>query len=203
MPKTNPLAELFAFNLLPPKTKEEIADELKRKEATAYGALLPFITLVFAIVLFLINALSLDPSVKGWENALSNIKSELNNPNSFLGQLKVTNGELVIKTGFVAEPVQKNVDFNQIFEIRNAVFTNNSTGSVATSYAREANGNFIQNATSTDKGGAAEIFNKFREQALVETETVKLRNVTFSEEGKEYRFSISFEIKPELGQKAT
>lgn len=194
----NVVKELFAFNLLPPKTKEEIAEEMQRKRTNTYGVLLPVATLVIAVLLTLVNAILIEPSLNGWKTQVKAAEAELNDPNSFIGQLKATNGELVIKTDFVADPISRNINFNRIFEVRDAVFNNNTTGSVATSYAREASGVFVVNAISSSRKGPEEILERFQQQEKVEAGSVELRQVSFDASESEYRYSIGFIIKPDL-----
>jgi hypothetical protein len=109
-----------------------------------------------------------------------------------LGSLKIRNGELKSKTDFIADPVSKNVDFNNIFVIAERVFEGNSTNSQPTSYGREEDGKFVVNGVSKQIGGPSEILGVFLLDEDVNNAWIK--TVQKDIENDQYRFTITFEI---------
>src|SRR5262245_46048125 len=93
-----PVEELFEFTLLPPKTKKELAEELRRAQMVFYAVAVPIACLVIGLAVFILNAAVVDPSEANWQKAVDNTRAELNDPSNQLGQLKVRNGELKVKT---------------------------------------------------------------------------------------------------------
>lgn len=182
--------ELFAFNLLPPKSHAQLRREALRAARNFYAAAMPIGLAILALFLFLLNEVILASNLRNWENARNNLNSELRNPNSFLGQLKVRNGELRTKTEFIAEPVQKNVDFNDVFTVTNNAFRNNKTNSQPTSYGREESGEFVVNGISRNANGPAEILENFQKQP--EVKLAALKQVRKDTTTNEYLFTIAF-----------
>lgn len=186
--------ELFAFNLLPPKSHDELRAEAARAARNFYAAVLPIGLGVFAIILFFINQVILGNNLNNWENAVQTLNTELRDPNTYLGSLKVRNGELRTKTELIAEPVSKNVNFNDVFTITNAAFRNNTSGAQPTSYGREDSGEFVVNGVSRSINGPALILKKFQEQQNVDRASLKL--VRKDPLSNEYLFTITFVSKP-------
>jgi|GEM_PF-6168419 len=189
----NRITELFAFNLLPPKTKEEVKKDVKRKNMIFNSMLIPAAVLAVTSVMYLLNTLALDYTIAGWQDTNAIVTAELNDQNSDLGKAKTTNGELKIKTDYIADPVQKNVDYEQIFKVAEQIFDSNQTGSVITSYGREEAGVFTINAVSTSDQGPVEILGRFQTNDLVQSPS--LRNVSKVKDTGKYQFTISFTIK--------
>lgn len=182
-------SNLFAFNLLPPKTKEELEEEAKRARMLTYAILSPVICLGLTLVLFLVNVGYVDNTENGWKRSVDGIKQELSNPNNALGILKTRNGELKVKTDFIADPIAKNVDFELVFQVTDAVFAANPS-SVVTSYGRQDTGEFLVNATSRNSTGPSQILQAFKEQSQVVAADLKL--VQKPADSNDYRFTISF-----------
>ncbi len=184
--------EAFAFNLLPPKSKDEIEEEAKQKQATVYGVFAPMICIGVALFIFFLDRVFILPTKNGWIQAVDTLRTNLNNPYNEIGSLKKVNGELKTKTDFIAEPVQKNVDFSNIFKITDEVFANSTYNAQPTSYGREDNGDFLVNAVSPNSNGPIEIYEKFK--ARDDVSNVNLRLVQKPEDSTNYRFTISFLI---------
>lgn len=184
--------ELFAFNLLPPKSKEEVKEEIKRKKTFAYSLTAPVLCIAISLILVLLNAIAAEPTRASWDDAVQKVRKEMADPNNGLGLLKIINGELKLKTDFIAEPVQKNVNFDEIFKITETIFQNTSSQSIPTSYGREDDGRFIVNAVSKSEGGPAEILKKFQSDPKIRDPRLSL--VSKLDDTSDYGFTISFEI---------
>jgi len=190
MAKEKKIPELFAFNLLPPKTKEELIVESRKATSKFYTTLLPIFCLALALLLFLLNTFVVGPTKDAWAKSVDNLTSLLNNPNSATGKLKTRNGELKTKTDFIATPVQKNVDFEQIFAFADKIFGNNATNSKASSYGREDTGIFVINAYSPNPDGPAQILAAIKQDP--EVKDVDLRSVKKDNITNNYQFTVSF-----------
>ena len=193
----NTTKDIFAFNLIPPKSDKEIEEAAQQAKKIIYTVSLPALLIAFILVLAIVNYLFIVPTKNSWRAASDNLTSELNNPNNFLGELKVRNVELKLKTDFISDPVQKNVDFDRIFDVTGEVFRGNRTGTEITSYGREDNGRFVVNAVSTSEQGPAEIYTRFSQNSEIEDVDLRLVQKPVSSV-QEYRFSLSFEIISEV-----
>jgi hypothetical protein len=99
---------------------------------------------------------------------------------------------LKTKTDFIADPVSKNVDFNNIFVVSERVFRGNRTASLPTSYGREEDGKFLVNAVSPQVNGPSEILNKFK--ADKDVKDAWIESVQKDATNNRYTYIISFEI---------
>lgn len=185
--------ELFSFNLLPPKTAAEVAADVKRFDTNFYAMLAPGLMLIILVILLVLNHLVLIPSKTRWEESIANIVAQLSDRNSALGQAKLVNGELKLKTDAIVDAVGLNVDFSQIFTIIDSVFAG-LDGTVPISYAREANGKFVVNAAANSEAAAVLVFKRFQEQKQVIPGSVELRRVELGTNTEVYSFTIAFEI---------
>jgi hypothetical protein len=183
-------AAMFAFNLLPPRSKEELDLESQRVDGVLNSFIALFAVLVFAALAFIFNLLFVQRNVDNWQKSLTDVKSELGSSSNTLGELKRTNGELKTKTEFISEAVQKNVDFALVFQVTKDVFGTDKA--VVTSYGREDNGEFVVNAISTDPTSPSKILDAYKKQPQVKQATLKL--VDFPDASKDIRFTISFEL---------
>lgn len=191
--KAASVKEMFAFNLLPPLSKEELVKIAKTKTFTVNASMVPLGVLAIFLLFVIVNMVIIEPVKAGWEKANNDVTSELSDPNSPIGEAKAINGELKIKTDFIAEPVKKNVDYTKVFQVAEEIFTDNTTGSEVTSYGRDDSGKFTVNAVSSSQKGPVEILERFQKNPLVDQPD--LAQIGKTDGTEEYRFTISFLIK--------
>lgn len=179
----------FQFNLLPPPSPEELAEDIKRNRAFFYSITIPAISLIVAGLLFVLNALAVQATKSGWEQSVEVLRQNTSNPSNQFGVAKRVNGELKIKTDFISDPVRKSVDFELIFELVEFIFSSQRSATV-TSYSRTEDGQFSVNVVSRREDDPANILEKFAENELISDE--QLKNVQKVDGA--YRFSVAFSV---------
>jgi hypothetical protein len=184
--------EVFAFNLLPPRSKAEVVAEVKKKELLVNSLLAPTIVIVAIMLSLIVNFIVVEPLKRNWEKSTNSLRAELANSTSELGQLRVTNGELKLKSDFIAAPVTKNVDFERVFATVETAFKGNTSGSQPTSYGRKGDGLFIVNGISTGQTGPAEILAAL--DKISEVGKAELDSIGYDATKRQFNFTIAFEL---------
>lgn len=184
--------DLFAFNLLPPKSKAELEELALKKRNFVYAVMVPVACLVVAIILFAINSFGVIPTRDNWDNAVDTLAADLDNPNNEIGRLRVINGELIAKTEFITEPISQNVDFERVFSIAEQVFEAEQ-GLEITSYSREDDGTFTVRAATRDREGPVKVLDKL--STIEDVESAFFSSFNYNEEFDYYTFDISFKVE--------
>ncbi len=127
----------ITFNLLPPKSKEEIASIEERDNSVLYATLL----ILFAVVIFAVfsigKLLLIDTRKANLETVVSQLDSRILGYNG----IKQINGELFVKSSALSPIVEQDIKLTKLIEVANKL-VEGSEGTIITKYARQLDGVF-------------------------------------------------------------
>jgi hypothetical protein len=103
-------SKLFKFNLIPPKSKEEIVQLVERDNTILYSFILIFSSAVIFFVLTLLEALLVKPAVTNTTATIDGLKAQVNQ----FSEIKTTNGELFIKSRALEPLLEKDIELSNL-----------------------------------------------------------------------------------------
>ncbi|MBN1916202.1 hypothetical protein JW796_04440 [Candidatus Dojkabacteria bacterium] len=136
----------FVFNLLTPKSEEEIKKEEARDTGSLYSAVLPLIGSIIWVGLVLANSLILNNYVTTWQKKITNQEIEII---SYSPQ-KRSNGELFLKARSLSGVIEKNINPEQFFGLVEGRLYSVSPNIEIRAYGREESGKFNVDAVTED-----------------------------------------------------
>ncbi len=178
----------FIFNLLTPKSEEEIKKEEQRDTSSLYSAVLPIVGAIIWVLISLANLLILTNYIASWK---LKIESQNDDVTSYEDSKK-TNGELFLKTRALSGVIEKNIDPAEFFELVEGTLFSVSNNIQINAYGREDSGIFNVDATTTNFEDVAKVVYAFTSDAAFKN--VKLNNVINDVENDEIDFKLSFEF---------
>lgn len=130
--------EVFKFNLLPPKSKQEVVLEEERDDSLVYALLLLIFSLVVYGALVLTRLFVLQPRIEQADQAIA----LRNQQAATYQQVKTNYGELFVKGLTLSPLLDKDLDPAAIFTVADTI--NNIDPDLGiTGYSREASGVFV------------------------------------------------------------
>lgn len=129
---------LFNFNLLPPKSEQQIVIETERDDSAVYSMLLVFSAAMIYFILFMVNGFAIQPRLDQNNLAIAERETAI----SSYSRVKATNGELFIKGESLKLVLTKKVDAARIFSVGDAI-VEGVAGSYVVEYGRERTGSFV------------------------------------------------------------
>lgn len=148
-------SKIFKFNLIPPKSKEEIKELVERDNTVLYSFLLIFFAAFVFFVLNLLDIILVQPSL---QTTKTNIAG-LNNQISSYSAIKATNGELFIKSQALDPLLEKDIKLTDLIAIADNIDSTFAGSVNVVNYKREVNGEFFLTLNISDFTKVAEIFN--------------------------------------------
>mgnify|MGYP001273054507 FL=1 len=177
----------FGFNLVPPKTKEELVVLEERDNSILYSFLLVFFSMFIYFVLNMIQTFVINQRIE--QGNVQIIEQEASF--SAYDEIKRVRGELITK-GELLEPVlKKDIKLTEVLDLANQISIDNPTVNVTT-YSREATGEFVLTFSMPDIPTAStlvEYLNK-NDKLL----NVFARNVQYIQDESEVSATISFSL---------
>ena len=180
----------FAFNLLPSKSKEVEAKEVKRDNYSLYSALLPLFGVSLWLGLVVFNALVVDKVKANWEDAVAKKNTRIINE---FGSILIQHGELVTKTNALSAVIVKDVQPEKVFLLTSKLFSQDEPGVTVHGYGREPDGSFNVAVSAFSYLKFAQITRRFNDYG--EIEKVKVTGITYDNKSNEVSGSISFFFK--------
>jgi hypothetical protein len=138
-------SRIFKFNLIPPKTKEELFVLEERDNSILYSFLLVFFSVFIFFILTLIQTFVLDQRLQQTQQQIAQQEASF----SAYDEIKRVRGELITK-GELLEPVlKKDIKLTELLDLSSEVQAANSNVEILT-YSRESTGDFILTFKVTD-----------------------------------------------------
>lgn len=129
---------LFQFDLLPPKSQQQIAIERERDDSLVYSIVLVFFAILIYFVVTIVQASVVVPRLEAVEQAKLEREQEI----ASFTDVRSRNGELFIKTSTLDSVLEKDLAAQEIFRVADAIAGIDSNVGVI-SYAREQSGVFV------------------------------------------------------------
>jgi len=184
--------KIFKFNLIPPKTKEEINVLVERDNSTLYAFLLVFFGMLVLSLLTLFQAIIVTPRVVTTNAGLSNQDNQLTSYNS----IKKLNGELFVKSKALQPILDKDIKITQLLNISNVIIQQIPSAHII-SYARENTGEFVLTFVLNSFEQSQTLFQSVKSQTQVNN--VFLRSVVKDPNLGTFQAIISFNLTNKNG----
>jgi len=182
-------SKLFKFNLIPPKSKEEIKQLEERDNTVLYSFLLIFFGAFVFFVLNLLNIALVEPSLQTTKTNIANLNTSISGYNS----IKAKNGELFIKSRALDPLLTKDIKLTDLIAIAENIDTTFGGAANVTSYKRESTGEFFLNLNISDFSKVSQIVDLLKNTKNVKN--IFIRRVGLDNIGSSVlTLSISFEI---------
>ena len=130
--------KLFKFNLIPPKSKEELNVLENRDNSILYSFLLVFFGMLIFFILNLAQTFAITPQLNSAELTIANQKLQV----EAYDQVHQINGELFVKSQSLEPILEKDIKFSEVLTASKEV-SNKFPDSFITTYSREATGEFV------------------------------------------------------------
>lgn len=125
------------FNLIAPKTKEEIITIQERDNSVLYAFLLIFFSVVIFAVFTIGKTLLIDTREKALQDAIKLQESQI----AGYDQVKKINGEIFIKSNALSPIVKQDIKLSELLDVVSKLIVE-SPGTVVTRYDRDTTGYF-------------------------------------------------------------
>ncbi len=129
---------LFKFNLIPPKSNEEIETEEERDSSLVSALVLILFTVIIYALFVIGKVILIDTRIITFENSIQSINQNISNYQS----VKALNGEIFTKSNALAPIIEQDIKLNRLIEVSNKL-KENIPNAVISSYAREVDGTFV------------------------------------------------------------
>ncbi len=178
---------VFSFNLVPPKTKEELVVLEERDNSILYSFLLVFFSMFIYFVLTLIQTFIINQRIDQGTNQIVQQESSF----SAYDEIKRIKGELITK-GELLEPVlKKDIKLTEVLDLANQITVDNPTVHVTT-YSRESTGEFVLTFSVPDIPTASTLVEYLNKNE--ELQSVFARNIQYIQNDTEVSATISFSL---------
>lgn len=127
----------YKFNLLPPKTREELEIVKERDNSVFYAFLLVLVSVIVFLIVSLGDIFLVSTRVKSSEESLAFLNEQIKSFDS----MKEQNGELFLKAQTLEPVLAKDIKLSEILEIASQMILNVESASI-TAYNREYTGEF-------------------------------------------------------------
>jgi cell division protein FtsL len=136
---------VFKFNLVPPKTKEEIVVLEERDNSILYSFLLVFFAMFIFFILNLLQTFVINQRIDLTNSQIATQETSFSN----YEEIKRINGELITK-GELLEPVlKKDIKLTELLDLSAQITSDNFNTQIRT-YSREATGEFVLTFSTPD-----------------------------------------------------
>ncbi|MEO6728539.1 MAG: hypothetical protein ABIM99_01320 [Candidatus Dojkabacteria bacterium] len=182
-------SKLFKFNLIPPKTKEEIAQLEERDNTVLYSFLLIFFGAFVFFALSLLEIILVQPSLQTSKTNIATLNSQI----SSYDEIKAQNGELFVKSKALDPLLEKDIKLTDLIAIAENIDSTFGSDVNVVSYKREITGEFFLNLNINDFTKVSAIVDLLK--ATDNVENIFIRRVGLENVNSTVlTMSISFEI---------
>lgn len=176
----------FSFNLVPPKSKEEIVQLEERDNSILYSFLLVFFAMLIFFILSLVQTFVIDQRIKQNNTRIQEQEASF----QAFDEIRRVNGELITK-GELLEPVlERDIKLTELLDLGNNLVIDNP-GVVITTYSRESTGEFVLNMTVPSYEQTSDLLTYLNELESVENVFIRSINLTNL---NDYSTIISFSL---------
>jgi len=177
----------ITFNLLPPKSKAEIASIEERLNSVLYATFLIFFAVIIFAVFSIGKVLLVDTRKAYLEDAITKIDARIFSYNG----IKQINGEVFVKSSALGPIVEQDIKLTKLIDVANKL-VEGSTGTIITKYSRQLDGVFELTLIMNDYSD----INKISQNAsTIETlEDFIIRNMSKQSKLATVNCTISFKL---------
>lgn len=136
---------VFKFNLVPPKTKEELVVLEERDNSILYSFLLVFFAMLIFFVLNLIQTFIVNQRISLTTTQVTSQEASFAN----YDEIKRINGELITKGELLQPVLQKDIKLTELLDLSKEIVNDNPNTQITT-YSRETTGEFVLSITSNN-----------------------------------------------------
>lgn len=165
--------KIFSFNLIPPKSKEEIETLVERDRSMFYSFLLIFFSIFIYFILTLLNTFILSPRIESLESNIEKQKSQVITYNS----TRSLNGEVFSKSQALAPVLALDIGSVELLETSEEFILDVPSAQIV-SYGREFSGEFILSIIVDDYDSVALLIENAKKQENIDN--VFLRQASVS-----------------------
>lgn len=176
----------FKFNLLPPKSEQEVVLELERDDSLLYSMVLVFVAGLTFFGLTMVNLVLINPRVNQFEQAIASRDSQI----STFASVRSRNGELYVKTRTLEPVLERRINTTEIFRVADAIAAS-SAGVAIEAYGRERSGEFIFDISTASFAEMSSLVDSIK--SISGVSQVFVRTTTSTLEGR-YLSSVSLFI---------
>lgn len=182
---------MFEFNLLPPKSKEEIEKYIERDNTIKYSFfLILFILIVFGMI-SVFESIIVNQRVSGTESSIENLNEQI----STFDSIKIINGELFLKSQTLEPILLKDIKIIEIIDTA-VELTQGINDSRIIQYGREGTGFFTLRVEVPNVEDTYTMINNSRNIDKILNFFIKRIEKKYT--GSNFEVDISFNIKPEI-----
>lgn len=191
MPKQNMgnQDKLFKFNLLPPKSAQEVALEEEGADSSVYAFVLVFVASLIYLILVVVQAFLIDPRITTANQALNRARTELNSYSS----VRLAHGELHIKSKALAEVLALSVAPDDIFKIADQIAGNSSDVTIEAYGREQASGLFLFQLAVSDITKLPTVIQKTKQ--IDGVSDVLVRTASVSSQDQKVRVNLTLSIQ--------
>lgn len=187
----------FEFNLLLPKSEEEINKEKKRDLVSVYYSLLPLSGIIVWLGLLLFNTFFLSAKRTDLEDVITDKQNTIE-VDYF--DIRKDHGELVIKTRTIAPLLARDIDPEIVFLVAEQVFPQESSNVKIVGYGRNDDGSFAISIETSNYRLVAENARKLKNLELISALNVDVASNDTGSTLATYNFEIDVEyLNQQLG----
>jgi hypothetical protein len=177
----------FKFNLLPPKSKDIIAQEDKRSYTLLYSTSILFSIAVIWVLLSSMNAWVKSVQVKNWQNTDVKKDTEINSYNQYVYE----NYELYQKANILSTVVSKNSDPDLVFDLIDTRIKASAPNISIMKYGRTASGNYQITGKTNNVNDISKLLKDFKaDESVNDVSLLSMQNVSGS-----YEFVLDLALK--------
>lgn len=177
--------KLFKFNLVPPKSKEEIVQIEERDNSIFYSLILIFFAVFIFFVLSIVQSVFVKPRITKLRNDLAKQDTQI----ASFDSVRATNGELFVKAQALGPILETDFEAINFLNTTAQIVSTDPTSKIIT-YGRENDGQFALTLVTSNYDTAARII---EEGNKVEGITdLFLRQVSI--DNNQARLTIAFNI---------
>jgi len=177
----------FSFNLVPPKTKEELSVIEERDNSILYSFLLVFFSMFIFFVLNMIQTFVINQRIEQGNSQILQQESSF----SAYDEIKRVKGELITKSELLEPVLKKDIKLTEVLDLAAQIAIDNPTVKVTT-YSRESTGEFVLTFSMPDIQTVSNLVDYLSQNKQLQN--VFARNIQYIRNDTEVSATISFSL---------
>jgi len=177
----------FSFNLVPPKTKEELSVIEERDNSILYSFLLVFFSMFIFFVLNMIQTFVINQRIEQGNSQILQQESSF----SAYDEIKRVKGELITKSELLELVLKKDIKLTEVLDLAAQIAIDNPTVKVTT-YSRESTGEFVLTFSMPDIQTVSNLVDYLSQNKQLQN--VFARNIQYIRNDTEVSATISFSL---------
>lgn len=132
-------SKIFKFNLITPRSKEEISTLERRDNTLLYSFILIFASALIFFLLSLFQNLVVTPQVNSTQGQIDTLKAQI----ATYDAARKLRGELFVKALTLEPILAKDIKMTELLSLGDAITSQMQGGASVVDYARESTGEFV------------------------------------------------------------